>query len=157
LDETIFECAASNNHLKILIWAKKKGYHLTNAIYYVAAVRKNLEVLKLLRENRCVNQSEATIQDNLACSGAARGGHLKLLKWTRKNGFAWNKTTCESAAAGGNLKILKWARKNECPWDENTCTEAASTGHLEILKWCKENGCPWNAYTCTGAVFNGNL
>ena len=55
---------------------------------------------------------------------------------------------CCAVAKGGHLEILKWLRKNGCPWDDNTCHFAAKNGHLECLKWARENGCHWTVTTC---------
>ena len=76
------------------------------------------------------------------CEYAARGGHLKVLKWARDNGCPWDEWTCNNAAWGGHLKVLKWLIEKGCPWDEWTCNNAARGGHLEVLKWARENGCP---------------
>ena len=60
------------------------------------------------------------------------------------------------AAKGGHLKVLKWARENDCPWD-GTCMCAAKGGHLKVLKWARENDCPWNKWTCADAAIGGHL
>ena len=74
------------------------------------------------------------------CTEAARGGHLKMLKWARANGCNWNSCTCRDAASGGHLEVLKWARANGCGWNDETCYMAAAKGHFEILKWARYNG-----------------
>jgi endonuclease/exonuclease/phosphatase family metal-dependent hydrolase len=39
-------------------------------------------------------------------------------QWARENGCHWSTDVCSSAARGGHLSILKWLRKNECDWDK---------------------------------------
>jgi len=42
------------------------------------------------------------------------GGHLRLLKWARENGYPWNKDTTTGAARRGHLEVLKWSTMNRC-------------------------------------------
>jgi hypothetical protein len=70
------------------------------------------------------------------CAYAARGGHLDLLKWARKNGCLWNSNTCTNAARGGHLELLKWARENGCPWDSNVRLSKSNLVQKEVIEWC---------------------
>jgi hypothetical protein len=49
------------------------------------------------------------------------------------------KYTCRGAAKNGHLEVLKWLRSQDppCPWDKWTCTWAAKNGDLEVLKWLR--------------------
>ena len=102
-------------------------------------------MIEYAHENGCP-WSEGT------CAGAAKGGHLHVLKYAHENGCPWDRMTCNYAAAGGHLQVLRYARENGCPWSEQTCEYAAIDGHLHVLTWLHENGCPWNAFTCEAAV-----
>jgi hypothetical protein len=103
----------------------------------------------------------------MTCEGAAKGGHLDVLKWARANGCEWDEDTCVEAVKGGHLEVLQWARENGCEWSERTCEEAAwgkelLGGHawgprLDVLQWLRANGCPWDASTCMGAADGGHL
>jgi len=42
---------------------------------------------------------------------AAKGGHLRMLKWARENGCPWDVNICWAAAGD----TLQWARANGCP------------------------------------------
>ena len=46
------------------------------------------------------------------------------------------------AAKYGHLEVLKWAREHNCPWGGRTRKYAAKRGHIELLRWAEENGCP---------------
>ena len=99
---------------------------------------------------------------NDICDVAAKNGHLKCLKWARRNGYRWDEETCAFAAKYGHLDCLMWARcsqnaKEACPWDEWTCSWAAKEGHLKCLKWARRNGCPWDEDTCAYAAKYGHL
>ena len=63
---------------------------------------------------------------------AAREGRLRVLRYLRSEGHAWNHRTCAAAARGGHLECLVYARENGCPWDEFTCMAAAEGGHLAV-------------------------
>lgn len=76
------------------------------------------------------------------CSDAARGGHLGVLQWARKNGCPWNEWTCSNAAKGGHLEVLRWARQNGCPWNGWTYNEAFTCGHLAVREWAIAQHCP---------------
>lgn len=92
------------------------------------------------------------------CTNAARGGHLEVLKWARANGAYWDDgLTCAAAAEGGHLDVLKWVRANGAHWDGLTCAAAARAGHLELLKWARANGCEWDSRTTSNAALRGHL
>ena len=44
------------------------------------------------------------------------GGHLEADVGARER-LPVDAETCAYAARGGHLKVLKWARENGCPWD----------------------------------------
>ncbi len=88
---------------------------------------------------------------------AATHGHVKCIKYLRKNGYEWHKDTCAYAAMNGHLKCLKYARKNGCKWDKRVCIFAAEYGHLGCLKYAHKNGCPWDIRICERAAENGYL
>ena len=91
-----------------------------------------------------------------ACSLAARGGHLEVLKWLHNTGCPWNES-CYAAAAGGHLEVVNWLHSTGCTWNEWTCYAAAAGGHLEVVKWLHNAGCPWDSATCGAAASGGHL
>jgi hypothetical protein len=76
-----------------------------------------------------------------ACSLAACGGNLEVLKWLRRTGCPWDQWACYFAARGGHLEVLTWLRDARFPWTAATCAAAAASGHLEVLKWLHNIGC----------------
>ncbi len=44
--------------------------------------------------------------DTETCT-AACGGHLQVLQWARSQGCPWNEGTSAGAARGGHLKVIK--------------------------------------------------
>ena len=50
--------------------------------------------------------------------GAARGGHLDVLKWAREEGCPWDGWTTHFAEFGGHLEMLLYARQAGCPYDD---------------------------------------
>ena len=87
-----------------------------------------------------------------ALKGAARGGHLELLKYLRETGYEWDESTCAAAATEGHVHVLEYLRTNGCPWDSNACALAAGGGRLDTLKWLHEHGCPWDRETMVYAA-----
>jgi len=137
------EDAAERGHLSTLKCLRRWGRLSDVRLLCAAAARiGDLEELKALR------RAENFPWDWRTCEYAAKGGHLRVLKWLRENGCPWDESTCEKAAEGGHLEVLKWARENGCPWNWLTCAKAAERGHLETLKWARENDCPWDELTC---------
>jgi hypothetical protein len=53
-----------------------------------------------------------------ACSLAARGGHLEVMKWLHSTGCPWNAATCaDEAAMGGHMAMLQWLHNTGWTWD----------------------------------------
>jgi hypothetical protein len=96
-------------------------------------------------------------RDAWTCVAAARGGHLEVLKWLHITGCPWNTVMCGAAATGGHLEVLKWLHNTGCPWGLGTTGQAARGGHLAVLKWLHHNGCPWDNLTCKFAASEGYL
>jgi len=46
------------------------------------------------------------------CAQAALGGHLRVLKWLREQGYSWVDSTVRQAEKGGHTEILNWIRAN---------------------------------------------
>jgi len=111
---SIFNTAATQGKLEILVWGVNSGYELN------------------------------TILDGDTIANAALNGHLEVVKYLRTVSIEWDSDTCAFAAMNGHFKLLKWVRANQCPWDARTCSLAASNGHLNLLKWARSNQCPWN-------------
>ena len=95
--------------------------------------------------------------DESMCIWAAEGGHLETLAWARSEGCHWNSLTSAYAARYGWLEVLKWLRENGCPWDSGVCNAAARGGHLDVLKWLRKRGCPWDQATCESAAVTGQI
>ena len=71
---------------------------------------------------KCLRRRGRLSDERLLCTAAASVGDLEALKALRlAENFPWDEKTCLFAAKGGHLDVLKWARKNDCPWDWRTC------------------------------------
>ena len=71
------------------------------------------------------------------------------MKWLRSKGCRWDEIACFGAAYGGHLDVLKWLRSEGCPWDAWVSRSAAYGGHLEMLEWAIDNGCPYEVNKLT--------
>lgn len=93
-----------------------------------------------------------------ACTAAAAGGHLKMLKLLRDRQFAWNAETLTTAAKHGSLPCLQFLRESGCPCDDlGACGNAATGGFLDCLRYLRESGCRCDHSTCRGAALGGSL
>ena len=148
-EDYLMNYAAFQGSVEILRWlVEEKTWRVLSALTgRWAGMGGSVEVLEYLLERGYEFTREA-------CHGAARGGHLKALKFLRglDPPCPWDDETCGMAARGGHLDVLKWLRAQNppCPWHEWTCREAAGDGHLEVLKWLRAQNppCPWNRYAC---------
>ncbi len=159
------ELSAKYGHLDVLIWAKERGYRITNHQYAANAARYgHFEVLQWLLKNNDDLQRKIIITANehkinkFICSNAAAGGQLEILQWLYNNGFALNTHVCISAATYGHLNVIQWARANGCPWNYATIAVAARNDHLHILQWVFANECPQrNTYRINYSILNDDI
>ena len=119
-----------------------------------AAEFGQLEMLKLARANGAL--WDVWAWNSKLCAHAAKGGHLEVLLWARKQGCAWNEGTCTWAAHNGHLEVLQWARANGCPWNRDTLIEARAGVHPEVLNWAIANGALHSSFpTSKSTTFEG--
>ena len=133
--------AAASGHLDVLVWARKHGCPWDSSTGCGAAARGDMRVLKWLLEN---DYGEHFDED--ACAAAAEHGQLQALRWLRANHCDWDESTCFHAAGGGHLHVLAYAVVNGCEWPRRTHSAAAAAargGHLATLQYARANGCPW--------------
>ena len=90
-------------------------------MYFYCAKSDNLSLLKKLLVYNSTNGKYITY-------GAARNGHLDVLKWARENGE--EKDTVVDC-------IFSQPARQGCQWDSWTCCYAAQNGHLHVLKWAR--------------------
>jgi hypothetical protein len=179
-DEKTCATIATIGNIDVLKWAREHGCPWNYKTCTEAATEGHVEMLQWLCDNDCKldtigpdapqlahmphtcgshSQREGGQFSYDAFDGAAKNGHLNVLRWALQAGAckAYFERTCKNAAAGGHLEILQWARERDYPWDYTTCAAAARGGHLKTLQWAREHGCPWNRDTCADAAFGGHV
>ena len=123
--------AVEIGHLDVLkwVWEREPSYRKFRYIE-VAGYHGQKEVLDwfytLPREDFPAGGiTEQEVKDlaifDDALNGAARGGHLELLKYLREKGCTWNERTCAAAAQEGHVHVLEYLRTNGCPWSSDAC------------------------------------
>jgi hypothetical protein len=82
---------------------------------------------------------------------AAREGDLRLMRYLRKQGHAWQGTECYAAAETGQLACLQYAHEDHCSLQDGTgfctrcaCNAAFENGHLSCLQYAHEQNCEVN-------------
>ena len=133
------------------------GRGFAAAVAVTALMQWARDEKKLLRPRRSALWPDLRLCWREACSLAALGGRLEVLKRLRSTGCPCDSVTCRAAAEGGHLEALKWLHNTGCPWDSVSCYAAAAAGRLEVLKWLHSAGCPWDRWTCVGAARGGHL
>ena len=136
------------------------GYHGQKEVldWFYTLPREDFPIDRLHRTPVSIEQQIkdlATFRD--ALHGAARGGHLELVKHLREKGCEWDERTCTAAASEGHVHVLEYLRTNGCPWNSEACMYAAAGDQLDTLKWLREHGCPWDRGTIDCAIEAGQL
>ena len=137
--------AVATGRLDVLKWLLDHGKVIPNklCVGYFAGLHGQKEVIEWLSEIPSrVQYPDKTRKD--ALNGAAKGGHLELLKHLREKEYEWDEITCAYAAHEGHVHVLEYLRTNGCPWNGTACIVAAVGNHLDTLKWLREHGCPWD-------------
>lgn len=69
-------------------------------------------------------------------------GQLHLLKYFYNNGYTFTEDACSSAAAGGYLNVLKWLKKKNINWDQWTIACAINNKNYDILEYAIKHNAP---------------
>ena len=133
-------------------WRKTaKGAMYEGDLLNYAALQGSVEILRWLHEEKGWELSDGD-GDTGWCAG--RSGSVQVLEYLKVKGYKFDDGPCQGAARGGHLNVLKWCRSQTppCPWNAETCCEAVGGGHLEILKWARDQDppCPWSRRQCRG-------
>lgn len=153
---SIFNKAARNGHLDILIWIHDplKGYGRLGAMI-LAAENGQLHVVKWLHKNK---QHDST-RYGKAINHAARNGHLHVVKWLHENTHErCTESAMEWAAKNGHMQVVEYLHHISAPCTKNAMDWAAKNGYLHIVIFLHENsreGCTHLAMDY--AASNGHL
>jgi hypothetical protein len=135
------EKVAATNKLELLKWAREeKECKWDSWTINMATEQGNLEMVKYCVANKCPI-------DEVACTCAADGGHLEVLKYLQEEVKApWDDCTASWAASDGHLHILEYlVERKYDQFDEYACDGAAVGGHLDCLKYLHETAkAPWD-------------
>ncbi|CAL6289702.1 unnamed protein product [Bathycoccus prasinos] len=132
---------AQTNKLELLKWAREvKQWQWDEGKIGAAAEIGNLEMVKYCVANECPI-------DEMACAGAASGGHLEVLKYLHEEAKApWASDTANCAAFNGHLHILEYlVERKYDKYSVWACANTAEKGHLDCLKYLRETAkAPWD-------------
>lgn len=99
--------------------------------------------------------------DGGVCYGDAKGGHLFILQWARRQvpPVPWDESVCRAAAARGDVAMIKWARSQDPPAPWGSSVRAAATRDLITLQWLLDQtpACPLHPDCPVGAARRGDL
>jgi hypothetical protein len=112
---------------------QQPGTRLTTEAMCWAAEKGDISICQYLHSQRCPWGACST-------SGAASGGHLKLLRWLLYNGCK----LCLAAAETGSVDMLIYLQHESWLSDAELLTqmldEAGLYDHLAAAKWPREQG-----------------
>lgn len=125
-----------------------------------AAKYGHISVLSWLYSRNLIEKTNAQI-----CAYSAYNGQLVTLKWLRRNGYKWDRSTLLNAIYSGHINVVKWSLKwglfTTTAWKIasinnrveilqllhdfgypfiNKSTYAAQYGNYEVLAWMQKNG-----------------
>ena len=123
--------ASESGEVRILEWAKDKGFEFPSEISVLAAMHAHLPVLQYLKENNFPIDSKV-------CQHAARSGNIRVLQWLMKNGFTATPEAAQLAARCGHLVELKFLKRKEI-WSSEVLHLAKKKGHLRIVRWLEQS------------------
>ena len=71
---------------------------------------------------------------------AAKEGNVKVLEWTRENGFVPTTSLFQKAAANGHVCVFEWAEARDLePWKSDTIfLSAISNERFNLMEWLLE-------------------
>ncbi|GLC46931.1 hypothetical protein PLESTB_001896400 [Pleodorina starrii] len=106
--------------------------------------------------------------DPFKVMGAARRGHLHVLRWLEgpeagpaaaealHGALLQGTKLMERGAGSGSLAVMEWLWERGCPSDEHTFTAAAGAGNTAILELLVARGCPMSDAAYQAANRNGD-
>ena len=150
-DKKTCAAAAAGGHLECLMYAHEHGCEWDEGTLIIAALHGHLECVKYAFARGCPCHVSL-------CLRTAQGGNLPCMLYLRENGLnTVDGRACSFAAQGGHIEVLKFLHKVGCPWDARTTDYAACAGKIETLRYAIENGCPHSRYTVSLAAGAGSL
>jgi len=192
--ERVTAYAARGNQLKTLKWLIDRKFPITDLAVYYAAGKGYMDIVKFLAVDKkceidchyaaCKGQFEIikylhTIDPGSihgVCDGAARSGHLDMMKFAYENGatigddisctnvhiLSWlinnghiepSKKISERIAWAGNLECLQLLHRHKFPiLSTKVFTKAVSGRNIAMIKWLRGLGCPFDQTATYAAV-----
>lgn len=171
--EELCDIFAEKGNLKMLKWAKEKGFKLSTVTFSFAPLGNNIEMLEWLYENSCPYNSHpyywAVLKNNItllewfknknfpksrdSCRLAANKGYLMVLIWLLDNEFYYDETVSLEAGRGNNLDVLKYLdQRGIIVYNEKLFKYACEHNNLEMIMWLKSKECPMRKDKCTKII-----
>src|SRR5579872_1788546 len=159
--------AASGKNIEMLEWAKPKACYHPPSFMYKAAKHGHFDLVKIVATEILSNPGHSYLRYQLrydVCSGAAKGGHLEILKWALEP-YKWfdPQSIFLKASESGHLEIIKWTY-DQCNKGCETVyisiirRGAIKYSHLPILKWLEEMGYDFSLLDAfLNAMYIGNI
>jgi ankyrin repeat protein len=127
-----YHTAISSNAIKCIKYMHKKKLHCAVKPDDLDIMIKNnyFDLIEYLATTKSLDKSNCDI-----CALAGKYGHLKMLKYLRKNGFSWDDRTCNFSEQNRHYECFKYAYEKGCPWGRTTKN---ITGHRNMISYMNE-------------------
>lgn len=162
--EKVMQAAAAAGDLSAVVYACEMHAPRDQEAFYAACRHGHLDVLDWLFSSGCPwkekNENDDPLSGGKACSAAAKGGHLHVLRFLRSSrqmNAKWTTNTPRCAAERGHLEVLRWAIENRCPVDDRTYHGAAMYGHVHILEYLHTTHATYDAFAACAAAGQGHV
>lgn len=144
----VLAAAARGGQLDVLKWLHyEKGVEWQRDAAFQAAKNGHVHVLEWLRygarQPLVVTFADKPWARPETFNGAARAGHLDVLKWAHLNTSEFNRPRGWSldASLGGHVHVLRWLANLQGATShnfDNAIFQAINQDHVGILKWAHE-------------------
>jgi len=78
-----------------------------------------------------------------------------MVKWAIAEFCPVDASACSAAAQGGHLDILRYLREKKVAWNEEVTEKASEKNHFHVVRWASENGAPMTSNILVNACANG--
>eukprot|EP00644_Phytophthora_capsici_P002053 jgi/Phyca11/556155/estExt2_Genewise1Plus.C_PHYCAscaffold_840056 len=121
--------AVGNGHLHVVKWLHKhRSEGCTTDAMNDAVYPGHFETLKWLHENRTEGCTDVAMEEGVF------SGRLNILKWPHRHQLKCRRPFMDNAARGGHLRVLRWLFENmEEGFTSEAIRLAASYGHFDTV------------------------
>lgn len=126
--------AAWHGRISLIKWLYKKGYELSDKIWYIAASNGHLNILNWAHDNNIY----ITISD---CSNICINNNIDILKWLCEKSYTLTSSNklCRDCIYGNNVEILNCMTTIGFKWNKILHRLLWESKEADIIEWRETN------------------